>query len=150
MLPSILLISSSLIFSGCGEKPTPEKPAAQSMPASTAQVVPAATAQTKSKGVIEPRTNQEFDQLLADNKLVVLDFYAVWCGPCKQFAPKFDALSKEFTNVTFIKIDTQKLPDVSHRYGIQSIPTIILVINGKEVKRPDRNNLKNELTNFQS
>lgn len=146
ILPALLVTSAGFFLSGCMEGSKKSEQAAPATPVAAA----AATSNVRSKGVLEPHSTEEFNQLLKDNKLVVLDFYAVWCGPCKNFAPKFDALSKEFPNVTFIKIDTQKLPDVSSSYGIQSIPTIVLVKEGKEVGRPNKDGLANALTAFQN
>ena len=71
---------------------------------------------------------------LIKNDLVLVDFYATWCGPCKMFGPVFEDASKE-NDFNFIKIDVDKYSDVAREYGVMSIPTIILFENGKEVKR---------------
>jgi thiol-disulfide isomerase/thioredoxin len=62
-------------------------------------------------------TKADFDQALAEagDKLVVVDFTASWCGPCQMIAPKFAAMSEEFTTVLFYKVDVDK-NDVSHLY----------------------------------
>jgi thioredoxin 2 len=68
--------------------------------------------------------------------LVVVDFYASWCGPCKMFAPVFDNFANTHTGeARAVKIDVDKNPGVVSRYQIQSMPTLLIFKNGKEVKR---------------
>ena len=66
--------------------------------------------------------------------IAVVDFYATWCGPCKMFGPVFEEVSKE-SNINFVKIDVDKENDIARRYGVMTIPTVILFKNGEEVKR---------------
>lgn len=70
---------------------------------------------------------------LIENEAVV-DFYATWCGPCRMFAPVFEEVSNE-ENLNFIKLDVDQHADIARKYGVMSIPTIILFKNGKEIKR---------------
>ena len=77
-----------------------------------------------------------FELLETHDKPILVDFWADWCPPCKMLSPVMEELSKEWKEkVTVIKINTDAKPDIANRYGIQSIPTIILFKNGKEVKR---------------
>ena len=67
----------------------------------------------------------EYDALLKENKAVFVDFYADWCGPCKMAGPVVEQLSKEYTDVKFVKVNVDDNPDIAQRYGIMSIPTMI-------------------------
>ena len=73
-----------------------------------------------------------FDDLIKD--IAVVDFYATWCGPCKMFGPVFEDVSMK-SNINFVKVDVDKENDIARRYGVMTIPTVILFKNGKEVKR---------------
>jgi len=66
---------------------------------------------------------------------VVVDFWADWCGPCKMMAPQFAAAARERPDVRFLKLDTEAAQDVSARYGIRGIPTMIAFVNGREKAR---------------
>ena len=74
----------------------------------------------------------DFDDLIKDT--AVVDFYATWCGPCKMFGPVFEDVDKE--------------NDIARRYGVMTIPTVILFKNGEEVKRNIGYMSKEELINF--
>jgi thioredoxin 2 len=65
----------------------------------------------------------------------VVDFWAEWCGPCKMMAPQFEDAARKRPNVRFLKLDTEAAPDISARYGIRGIPTMILFVAGREKAR---------------
>ncbi|KAK4409889.1 Thioredoxin H2 [Sesamum angolense] len=69
------------------------------------------------------------------NKLMVVDFSATWCGPCKFMEPVFNNLAAKYTDVDFVKIDVDELSDVSREFGVQAMPTFLLLKQGKEVER---------------
>lgn len=61
------------------------------------------------------------------NMLTVLDFNAVWCGPCRSFSPVFEAAAKKHKQVMFVSVDVDKMPLTAHAFGIQSIPTVVFI-----------------------
>ena len=75
------------------------------------------------------------DEVSRSEKPVLIDFYADWCGPCKMTAPELEAFSQEYDDVKVCKINVDESADLAAMYGIMSIPTMILVKNGKEADR---------------
>ena len=78
---------------------------------------------------------EEFENILAGEKPVLVDFFATWCGPCKMFAPVLDEFAEEHDEVEAVKVDVDELGELARRYGIMSIPTVILFKNGEPVKK---------------
>ena len=88
---------------------------------------------------------KDFDNLIKDK--TVVDFYATWCGPCKTFGPIFEEVSNE-NDINFVKLDVDKNSDIARRYGVMTIPTIILFENREEVRRHIGFMNKEELIEF--
>lgn len=79
--------------------------------------------------------DSNFDQIvLQDNKPVLIDFWAAWCGPCRMMAPIVDELAEEYNGrIKFVKMDVDQNPKTPARYGIMSIPTLLIFKNGGPV-----------------
>ncbi len=79
-------------------------------------------------------TDSEFkDKVLGSDKLVVVDFWAEWCVPCKMIAPIIEQLADEYPDVLFAKMDVDANPETATEYGIMSIPTVGFFKNGQLV-----------------
>ena len=76
----------------------------------------------------------KFSELIAQEKPTLVDVFATWCGPCKAMAPLFEQAKEQLgDSVTALKIDMDKNPAFASRYGIRSVPTLMLFKNGKVV-----------------
>ena len=77
--------------------------------------------------------SNEFEQVIKEG-LVVVDFYADWCGPCQMLAPVLEELEKE-TSIKIVKINVDEIPDIARAFRIMSIPTLMLFKEGEFVKK---------------
>ena len=81
-------------------------------------------------------TSAQFEEeVLKSDKPVLVDFFATWCGPCKMMSPILDQLSEEKTDVKFAAVDVDEAEELAVKYGISSIPCVILFKNGEEADR---------------
>jgi thioredoxin 1 len=81
-------------------------------------------------------TAESFQQdVLGNPSTVVVDFYADWCGPCKMLAPTLNGLSEEMPQVDFVKLNVDNAQELCMKYGVMSIPTLIVFKNGAEAQR---------------
>jgi thioredoxin 1 len=71
-------------------------------------------------------TTQNFNQTIESNDVVIVDFWAPWCGPCRMFAPTFEAVSEQYPHVVFAKLNTEEQQEIAAAFNIRSIPTLMV------------------------
>jgi thioredoxin 1 len=74
-------------------------------------------------------TAANHDETVQDG-IVLIDFWAAWCGPCRQFGPVFERVSEKHPDAVFAKVDTEDQPELAQRYGVSSIPTLVIYRDG--------------------
>lgn len=79
--------------------------------------------------------NKNFEQIKSSEKTVLLDFYADWCGPCRIVSPIVDEIAEENPQYLVGKINVDEEPDLAGRFGVMSIPTLVVLKNGEVVNR---------------
>lgn len=81
-------------------------------------------------------TNTNFNELLQDSKLVIVDFWATWCGPCRMISPILDEIEEEMPDkITVVKVNVDDADEIAAQYRIMSIPTLLYVKNGQIVDK---------------
>lgn len=76
---------------------------------------------------------ENFESSILNNRKVLLDFYADWCGPCKMLAPVINEIAEEYTDVFVGKVNVDSEPELAAALGVQSIPTLVVLDSGKTV-----------------
>lgn len=81
-------------------------------------------------------TDATFEPTISKNKVVLVDFWAGWCGPCRALAPTIEELAKQYSGKAIVaKLDVDENPTVAEKFHVFSIPTVVLIKNGCEVER---------------
>ena len=78
-------------------------------------------------------TSQNFNQEIKNNELLLVDFWAEWCGPCKSMHPIFTRMAKKYKQIRFARVNIDDAQDIAMKYGVQSIPTFIMFKNAEVV-----------------
>ena len=96
-------------------------------------------------------SNENFNsEVISSDKPVLIDFYADWCGPCKMLSPVVDKLAEEHSEFKVVKINVDENPDLAGSYQVMSIPTLVVIENGKEVNRSMGLQSKQDILNLVS
>ena len=101
----------------------------------------------RAGSVIEAHSLAELNQIIANNKNVVVDIYGSWCGPCKKMAPEFAKLPSAFSDIIFVKIE---VGSIGNAFGVRSIPTLICFKDGQNVSQVAGAKSFNDLKNYVS
>ena len=80
-------------------------------------------------------TKENFNELINEEKLTLVDFYADWCGPCKALGPVIEEIAEEMKGINVGKVNVDNERDLAVQFGVRSIPTMIIFKDGKEVNR---------------
>ena len=110
-----------MALSSCGSKEAKEADTAQDAQ-QTEEVAPAETS-----AVVELADDNAYRPDTKVEGLVVLDFNATWCGPCKMLTPVFAAAAKKYTDVKFVSVDIDKLPETAKAFNVQAVPTVVFI-----------------------
>ena len=85
--------------------------------------------------IIEVNENNFENEVIKSNKKVLIDFYANWCTPCKVIKPKIREVAKENQELKVVEVNVDKCENLATKYGVYSIPTLVVIENGKEINR---------------
>ena len=85
--------------------------------------------------VININNNNFQDEVMHSEKLVLLDFWASWCGPCRMVSPIVDEIAAERSDIKVCKINVDEQPELAARFGVMSIPTLVVMRNGKVINQ---------------
>ncbi len=78
---------------------------------------------------------EEFNKIMQEEKNIVVDFWATWCGPCKALAPILENVAEEMQDFTFLKVDVDENSELAQKYSIMTIPTLLFIKDGEVVDK---------------
>ena len=87
-------------------------------------------------------TELEFNELIKENKFVLVDFYTTWCGACPSVSAALSRISKDFTVILFVNVNCDEFEKLADKYDIMGVPTLILFKNGKKFKEIESQTVK--------
>ncbi len=121
----IMAAIAMLCITSCSkqDKAAEQTEAAEQAPAATE----AQAAQAPTGAVVNYDNDSTYRPGMKVEQLTILDFNAVWCGPCKQLHPVFEEAAKTFTDVSFVSIDIDKLPMTAQAFGVEAVPTVVFL-----------------------
>ena len=90
---------------------------------------------SNTTSILKVSSNNFEQEVLNSEKIVLVDFYADWCGPCKIFSPILEDISNEYDSVKVVKVNIDDEIELAQHYGVTSVPTLIIIQNGKVVDR---------------
>lgn len=85
--------------------------------------------------IIKVNSQNFEEEVIKSEKLVLIDFYADWCGPCKMLSPIIDEIAEENSEIKVVKVNVDDSQDLAMKYQVMSIPTLVVIKNGEEVNR---------------
>lgn len=129
MYKNLHMLALAFLMSGCGAAP-------RKVEVIEEEVVTRGPAETVKAGsnFIELENDSQFNDAIATGKFVIVDFHATWCRPCKKFGPVFEKVSAEFPNIIFVKVDVGQFKDLSSKYDIRGVPTVMVFAKGNASK----------------
>ncbi len=84
---------------------------------------------------MENITGEQLDSLKSSDQVLLVDYWAKWCGPCKALIPRLESIESQYPNVKFVKIDVDENTAHAQEIGIRSVPTVIIIKNGEVIHR---------------
>ena len=132
-LKSLLMVVAALILVSCSMSAKPEKNETEKVSSAQGEVIVLNKADFLSK-VYNYEKNQT-QWVYEGNKPAIIDFYADWCGPCKMLSVELEMLAKENNSLKIVKVDVDKCPNIARKFGIMSVPTLLLY---KDVNMVDK------------
>lgn len=90
---------------------------------------------SNTTSILKVSSNNFEQEVLNSEKIVLVDFYADWCGPCKIFSPILEDISNEYDSVKVVKVNIDDEIELAQHYGVTSVPTLIIIQNGRVVDR---------------
>ncbi len=114
----------------------PQRPlTSPEIPSTSRNATSSAPTSSMITGIVRNVNEAGLQEVLSGNRLVVIDFFAPWCGPCRMLAPKLDQLAKDHQDVAFVKVDVDQCEEASMRFNVSALPTLVAIRNGQVVGR---------------